>query len=257
LLWKTPKRHAPGQIKGSVTLFNFVKAVVEAEAPAFECQENGLQLFLFAQKYNNLAMDEYIQHIFLPQLTQASFWLYSALLSAICQLAYNHLDQPWNKGPAQAMFAFHSDRLLQICSHALTQKALILQTYCYQCKGLLPQKDDQITVEPTGRSQHQRQQQCGGGAPPGDGRRSWCSHCQNPKVRDLCHVGPSKPDCPILGVANLAKAGAISKRALQDWEASSSGDNFCQVLNRTISKMSGPAPNHDWCSKVVQSRVQD
>jgi hypothetical protein len=40
-LWKTPKRHAPGQIKGSVTLFKFVKAIGKAEAPAFNVRKMG------------------------------------------------------------------------------------------------------------------------------------------------------------------------------------------------------------------------
>jgi hypothetical protein len=195
--------HAAGQIKGSATLFKFVKVVGRAEAPAFELQENGLQLFLFARRYNDLAMDEYIQH-------GASFWFYSTLLSAIPQLAFNHLDQPWNKGLAQSMLAFHLDRLLQIRSHALTQKALILQTYCYlrdaDPKGFYHELMTESLWSRLAELSTKDSYEGGGGAPPGDGRRSRCSHCQKPKVHNLCHVGPSKPDCPILGVADLAKA---------------------------------------------------
>jgi hypothetical protein len=151
-------------------------------------------------------MDEYIQHGFLPRLTHASFRFYATLLSAIRQLAFDHSDQPWNKGPAQAMLAFHLDRLLQICSHALTRKALILQSYCYSarcgCEGLLLGVDDRIIVEPTGRTQHQRQQDWEASSSGDDFRRlpsavpsKSTSHrlfhwlCQIDKLSYLVHYG--------------------------------------------------------------------
>jgi hypothetical protein len=131
LLWKTLKRHALQQIKGESSLFTFVKAVGKAEGLAFKQQENGFQLFMYNRHYDTDVMDEYIQHGFLPRLTHASFRYYENMLSTVRQLAFDHAGQTWEKGPAQAMLQFHSNRLLQIRSHALTQKSLVLQTYCY------------------------------------------------------------------------------------------------------------------------------
>jgi hypothetical protein len=204
-----------------------------------------MQLFLFARRYDESTMDEYVQHGFLPRLTQATFRFYSTLLSAIRQLAFDHSDQPWNKGPAQAMLAFHSDRLLQIRSHALTRKALILQTYCYlrdaDAKGFYHESMTESLWSRLAELSTRDSYDGGGGTPPGDGRRGrWCSHCRNPKVHELYHVGPSKPDCPLLSVPNSTKARNISKKALRDWTQSSSDEEFRHVLERTISEMQGP-----------------
>jgi hypothetical protein len=62
-----------GQVKGSTNLFKFVKALVKVESPAFQQQEKGLQLFLYAWRYDDRAMNDYTQHGFFPHLTQASF----------------------------------------------------------------------------------------------------------------------------------------------------------------------------------------
>jgi hypothetical protein len=129
-LWKTLKRHAMRQVKASDSMFKFVKAVGKAEGPGFEQQENAIQLFMLARHYDTSDVEDYCQNGFLPQLTRASFRYYYALLSHIWQLAYDHPNL-WYKGPVKAMLDYHSDKLLQIRQHALTPKALILNTYAY------------------------------------------------------------------------------------------------------------------------------
>jgi hypothetical protein len=129
-LWKTAKRHSMGTIKSVETLFKFVKGVGKAEKPAFEQQENAIQVFMLSRHYDDSTISEYCQSGFLPRLTHASFRYYNSMLSMVRQLAYDH-PAFWDQGPAKAMLNFHSERLLQIRQNSLTRKALVLQTYCY------------------------------------------------------------------------------------------------------------------------------
>jgi hypothetical protein len=132
-LWKTLKRHGTGQVKGPATLFKFVKAVDKAESPAFEHQENGLQLFLYARRYDDKTMDNYAQHGFLPHLSQSS----------IRQLVFDHSDQPWCKGPAQPSHAgvplgpTHPDPLARLDSKSAHPSDVLLPMRCER-QGLLP-----------------------------------------------------------------------------------------------------------------------
>jgi hypothetical protein len=82
-LWKTQERHAMQQIKASDSLFAFVKAVSKAESPAFEQQENAIQIFMLARQYDPEDIANYTQNGFLPRLTCATFRYYSALISHI------------------------------------------------------------------------------------------------------------------------------------------------------------------------------
>jgi hypothetical protein len=74
--------------------------------PAFEQQENTIQLFILRRHYNDAAITKYSQNKFLPQVTQASFCYYGNMLSIIPQLAFDHPNF-WYQGPAKAMLDFH------------------------------------------------------------------------------------------------------------------------------------------------------
>ena len=112
-MWRTLKRHVLGQIKSQADLFKFVKAVDKAKKPAFEQQENALQIFLMARRYDNDTIQEYIQYKPLQCFVEISFCNYGSLLSSIGQLAYNH-PNPWETGTAKAMLDYHSKKLLKI-----------------------------------------------------------------------------------------------------------------------------------------------
>jgi hypothetical protein len=64
-LWKTTKCHSMGTIKMMEILFNFVKSVRKSKKPAFEQQENDIQVFMLARHYANEAITEYSQNGFL------------------------------------------------------------------------------------------------------------------------------------------------------------------------------------------------
>jgi hypothetical protein len=229
------------QINSATSLFKFVKAVGKAEEPAFEQQENALQLFMFSRHYDENAINEFTIHGLLPRLTRATLKHYSSLLSTIRQLAFDHSEQAWSKGPAQAMLSFHSDKLLQVRSHALTRKALILQTYVYlrdaSAKGFYHESmTESLWTRLAELSSNLTETKPPAG---GDGnKRGRCSHCRNPKLHELCHAGPTKSDCPIAEVTDYSKARTIAKKALENWTASPSREGFQHTLDLAIQEMS-------------------
>jgi hypothetical protein len=123
LLWKSTKRHSMGVFKSMETLFSFVKSAGKAGKPAFEQQENAIQVFMLQRHYNGAAITEYSQK-WVPSAS------YSSALDYPTTTAFDHPNF-WDQGPAKAMLDFHSDKLLQIWQNLLTQKALILQTHTY------------------------------------------------------------------------------------------------------------------------------
>jgi hypothetical protein len=231
-LWKTLKRHAMGQVKNMESLFKFVKYVGKSERPAFEQQENALQVFMLPRNYDEDTTNEYTQNGFLPRLTRASFRYYMNLLSMVRQLAYDH-PAFWEKGPAKAMLDFHSERLLQVRQNALTRKALILQTYTYlrdaNAKSFYHESMTEslwdrlatLTVNPGG----------GGGSSVGQGTETpaivgggaaavtakpRCSHCRSAKLHELMRVRPAKLCCPVKDLSSK-KAREVAKGAIEAW----------------------------------------
>jgi hypothetical protein len=235
-LWKTTKRHSMGVIKSMETLFSFVKSVGKAEKPAFEQQENAIQVFMLRRHYDDEAITKFSQNGFLPRLTQAGN--YGNMLSIIRQLAFDHPNF-WDQGPAKAMLDFHSDELLQIWQNSLTQKALILQTYLYlrdaSSKGFYHESMteslwDRLSLLSSVKGNEKVGRGAGGsggsggrgsvGATNGGGTGGGvlrCSHCCSPKLHELAKVRPSKQVCPVKDFA-AKKAKAIAKPAVEKWE---------------------------------------
>jgi hypothetical protein len=229
-LWKTLKRHAMGQVRNMEGLFKFVKYVGKSERPAFEQQENALQVFMLPRNYDEETTNEYTQNGFLPRLTGASFRYYINLLSMIRQLAYDH-PAFWDKGPAKAMLDFHSDRLLQIRQNALTRKALVLQTYTYlrdaNAKSFYHESMTEslwdrlatLTVNPGGGEggggQGTGTPGAGGGG-GGGGAKPRCSHCRSIRLHELMRVRPAKLCCPVKELSSK-KAREVAKEAIESW----------------------------------------
>jgi hypothetical protein len=241
-LWKTIKRHAMGQVKTMEGLFKFVKCVSKSERPAFEQQENALQVFMLPRHYDEDTTNEYTQNGFLPRLTGASFRYYINLLSMVRQLAYDH-PAFWERGPAKAMLDFHSEKLLQIRQNALTRKALVLQTYTYlrdaNAKSFYHESmteslwDRLATLVNPGAGEDSGSRAGGGtgtGGSVGGGssgvvavaKPPRCSHCRSIKLHELKQVRPAKLCCPLKDLSSK-KARDIAKKAIEAWGRDSSG----------------------------------
>ena len=252
-LWKTAKRHSMGTIKSVETLFKFVKGVGKAEKPAFEQQENAIQVFMLSRHYDDSTISEYCQSGFLPRLTQASFRHYNSMLSMVRQLAYDH-PAFWDQGPAKAMLNFHSERLLQIRQNSLTRKALVLQTYCYlrdaNSKGFY---HESMTESLWDRLASMTKSQGGGngkgggggdgggggkGAGNGGDRVTRCSHCRSAKLHELAKVRPTKQLCPLKELSQK-KAKIVAKSAVEKWEKSPSEGGFLASLAAVIADNKG------------------
>jgi hypothetical protein len=204
--------------------------VGKSERPAFEQQENALQVFMLPRNYDEETTNEYTQNGFLPRLTGASFRYYMNLLSMIRQLAYDH-PAFWDKGPAKAMLDFHSNRLLQIRQNALTRKALILQTYTYlrdanpksfyheSMMESLWDRLARLTVNPGGGEgggvQGTGTPGAGGGG-GGGGAKPRCSHCRSIRLHELMRVRPAKLCCPVKELSSK-KAREVAKEAIESW----------------------------------------
>jgi hypothetical protein len=257
-LWKTTKRHSMGIIKSMESLFSFVKSVGKAEKPAFEQQENAIQVFMLQRHYDDAAITEYSQNEFLPRVTQASFCYYASMLSIIRQLAFDHPDF-WDQGPAKAMLDFHSDKHLQIRQNSLTQKALILQTYTYlrdaSSKGFYHESMteslwDRLSLLSSVKGNEKVGRGAGGSGGSGGrgsvgttnsggngGGTPRCSHCRSPKLHELAKVRPSKQVCPVKDFA-AKKAKAIAKSAVEKWETEPADGGFQVTLDEAIADYS-------------------
>jgi hypothetical protein len=251
-LWKTLKRHAMGQVKTMEGLFKFVKCVSKSERPAFEQQENALQVFMLPRNYDEDTTNEYTQNGFLPRLTGASFRHYMSLLSMVRQLAYDH-PAFWERGPAKSMLDFHSDKLLQIRQNALTRKALILQTYTYlrdaNAKSFYHESMTEslwdrlatLQVSPVGAGAGGGGGggSGGGGGGGGGGAKPRCSHCRSIKVHDLLRIRPTKQCCPLKDLASK-KAREIAKKAIEAWQRDPSVP-FASIIEFTKNDSSDSA----------------
>jgi hypothetical protein len=138
------------------------------------------------------------------------------------------------------MLEYHSNKLLQICQHALTRKALVLQTYVYlhdaDTKGFYHESMTESLWDrfaAMSSESHDNNGNGGGGGVGGGGngrgkvagkekekidkaddKRPKCSHCRNLKYHELAKVSPFKGACPLLEVTDFAKARAIAKQAV-------------------------------------------
>jgi hypothetical protein len=245
-LWKTAKRHSMGTIKTVETLFKFVKGVGKAEKPAFEQQENAIQVFMLSRHYDEDTISEYCQGGFLPRLTLASYRYYNNMLSIIRQLAYDH-PTFWDQGPAKAMLEFHSERLLQIRQNSLTRKALVLQTYVYlrdsSAKGFYHESMteslwDRLATIAKSHEGNSEKGVGGSGASKvtskDNERTPRCSHCRSAKLHELAKVRPSKQTCPLKDLSPK-KAKLVAKSAVEKWEKSPSEGGFKTALEAAIA----------------------
>ena len=236
-LWKTTKRHSMGTVKSMETLFKFVKSVGKTEKPAFEQQENAIQVFMLGRHYDDEAITEYSQNGFLPRITQASFRYYGNMLSIIRQLAFDHPNF-WDQGPAKAMMEFHSDKLLQIRQNALTRKALVLQTYTYLRDAYSKSfYHESMTESLWDRlSMLSRDNDTGGGKGGGGGdvKTPRCSHCRTPKLHEIAKVRPSKQCCPVKDIP-AKKARGIARAAVEQWVRNPGTAGFQAILDEIIS----------------------
>jgi hypothetical protein len=240
-LWKTAKRHALNQIRTVDGLFKFVKKVGKAENPAFEQQENALQLFMYHRHYDAEVIDDYVEHGFLSRLTQRTFQNYSSLLSAIRQLAYDH-PKFWGEGPAKSMLTFHSDKLLQVREHALTRQALILQTYIYlrdaKAKSFYHESMTESLWDRLADLSTKAEEEPHAG--PGGAKTSKprCSHCRNPKIHDISNVGPTKSDCPLIGITDWQKSRTAAKAVLDKWDANPVASRIPRYIEEATQEVS-------------------
>jgi hypothetical protein len=244
-LWKTAKRHSMGTIKSVEILFKFVKGVGKAEKPAFEQQENAIQVFMLSRHYDDDTISEYCQSGFLPRLTLASYRYYNNMLSIIRQLAFDH-PTFWDQGPARAMLEFHSERLLQIRQNSLTRKALVLQTYvylrdasakAYYHESMTESLWDRLAI--MAKSHEEVDSGKGGGGAGGgkgddDKRAVRCSHCRSSKLHVLAKVRPTKQLCPLKDVSQK-KAKLVAKAAVEKWEKSPTEGGFKAALAAAIA----------------------
>jgi hypothetical protein len=107
-----------------------VKAVDKDREAAFEKQDYSYQVLLAQQHYSEASIEDYLLNGLLPCLTRDSFRYNSSLLSAICQLAFDH--PIWEEGPAKSMLDYHSYKLLQLPRHVMARKMhVLLRAYVY------------------------------------------------------------------------------------------------------------------------------
>jgi hypothetical protein len=207
---------------------------------------------MLPRKYDDSAIDEYTQNGFLPRLTGATFRYYTSLLSTVRQLAFDH-PAFWDRGPAQSMLQFHSDRLLQIRQNALGRKALILQTYTYlrdasaksfyhesMTESLWDRFADLSINNPgggdDGSSRNTGPPVSAGGGGSNGGTKPRCSHCRSIKLHKLMRVCPAKVVCPVKELGP-AKAREVAKSAIEAWERDSSSEGgFSSTLESVKSE---------------------
>jgi hypothetical protein len=255
-MWQSIRRHALSQIKGPDSLFKFVKAVDKDREAAFEKQDFAIQNLLSHRHYSEASIEEYLLNGLLPRLTRESFRCYTNLLSAIRQLAYDHIDRGlWDGGPAKSMLDYHSFKLLQVRRHAMSRKMLILRTYVYlrdaDAKGFyhasmtetLWDRVAQLTLQSNTGSSHgggnsNNDDTSDGGLPPVKPKEGTprCSHCRNATVHKLLKLEARKTVCVFLELPQAQARKAASEAVALHQTGGGSLKECCKLKLQEHSK---------------------
>ena len=171
-------------------------------------------------------------------------------------MAYDHKNV-WHKGPAKAMFDHHSTKLEQIRFHALTRKALILQTYVYlrdadakdfydvsMSACLWTRFADMVETNEDNSG-------VGDGVGGGGKTKPRCGHCRSTLCHELARVGLSKTSCSLREVTDSPKARAIAKQAVALFAEHPTGP-FLDVMAGVRGRMS----KHEGTWIQLSSRVK-
>ena len=118
--WNSTMRHSIGKAKNREDLLEFVRKLRKSKKAAFTQEESLIQHYLYQRHYSSVFIREYVRSGLLGTITARSFKSFFDLSDAIRQLAYDHPQ--WEGGPAKAMLAFHSERLLEIRQFAVSRK---------------------------------------------------------------------------------------------------------------------------------------
>ena len=99
-------------------MFEFAKKLAKSEKPAFKQQSNMVQHYLFRHHYSKAYVGDYLQNGLLPRLVRDTFKNFVKLANDMRQLAHEHPQ--WETGPAQAMLAHHSSKLMELQTFSIT-----------------------------------------------------------------------------------------------------------------------------------------
>jgi hypothetical protein len=219
--WNTTSRHSLGRVKSREDLFEFVKKLGKSKKAAFKQETSLIQQFMYRRHYEEKFIREYTRSSLLCLISVRSFRNFFDLGNAIRQLAFDHTN--WETGPAKAMLAFHSEKLLEIRQFAVSRKMLILQVYTYlrdaQAKdfyhesmaGAIWERIANISATPSSNA---------GGGP----ESSRCSYCTNKDMHKLFNVLGQRDLCPVKSLSTKAKAKDAAKWIVDQKRADSTKD---------------------------------
>ena len=205
--WNSTIRHSLGRVKNREDLFEFVKKLRKSKKAAFRQETNLIQNYMYQRQYGGPFIREYVRSSLLCLISARSFRSFFDLGDAIRQLAFDHPN--WENGPAKAMLAFHSEKLMEIRQFAVSRKQLILQIYTYlrdaQAKdfyhesmaGAIWERLSSIPAVPSHT----------GGGP----ETSRCSYCSNKEMHKLFKVLGQRDLCPVKTLPNKGKAKEAAK----------------------------------------------
>jgi hypothetical protein len=65
-----------------------------------------------------------------------------------------------------------------------------------------------------------------------------CSHCQYPKIHDIFNMGPTKSDCPLIGIPDWQKSRTAAKSVLDKWDLNPVTNCLPRYIDEAIQEVS-------------------
>jgi hypothetical protein len=237
--WNSTIRQSLGKVNNREDVFEFVKKLGKSKKAAFRQEGNLIQHFLYQRQYSGTYIREYARSSLLNRITDRSFTYFFSLGDAIRQLAYNHPN--WEGGPAKAMLAFHSEKLLEIRQFAVSRKQLILQVYSYlrdshakefyheSMSGALWERIGDLSMAPPSSGGGT------GGSGTSSGEATRCSWCNSRDLHKLLNLPGQKNICPLKTLTEKSKAREGAKWVVEQKRATPAKD-VQELLSEALTR---------------------